>query len=251
MYGKQNFVGARSLGAEARFRQFRCDGCGVVGQQGWRGRPRRWCSECVKRQTSLARKEYRRRKIAQGFKFPSRKWKPRPQKSKGDCHWCGKKLEGRHRKFCSQECSDKHLARRRSEECRAQWGTITCEECGKECVGHVRGGHPRRFCGRRCQKKAGDRARTSRRRARTSGTSVIESVDPLVVFMRDGWRCQLCGVRTPQKLRGTFKDRAPELDHIVPLAAGGAHDYLNTQCCCRKCNLEKGAVARGQLRLIA
>lgn len=31
-----------------------------------------------------------------------------------------------------------------------------------------------------------------------------------------------------------------ELDHIVPLAAGGAHDDLNLQLLCRRCNRSKG-----------
>jgi hypothetical protein len=44
-------------------------------------------------------------------------------------------------------------------------------------------------------------------------------------------------------------DTAPELDHIIPLASGGAHVWDNVQCTCRKCNGEKGAEVLGQLRL--
>lgn len=86
------------------------------------------------------------------------------------------------------------------------------------------------------------------RKARQRGARV-EPVDPIKVLARDGWRCQLCGVRTPKRLRGSFEARAPELDHIVPIAAGGEHSYRNTQCACRQCNLTKAAKPMGQLRL--
>jgi 5-methylcytosine-specific restriction endonuclease McrA len=78
-----------------------------------------------------------------------------------------------------------------------------------------------------------------------------ERFDPLEVLARDGWRCHICGVSTPKRLRGTFDDRAPELDHIIPLAAGGEHTRLNTACACRKCNIAKSNKPLGQLRLVA
>lgn len=64
----------------------------------------------------------------------------------------------------------------------------------------------------------------------------VEAVNPFRVFERDGWLCRLCGVATPRAKRGTYEDDAPELDHVVPLAKGGAHSYANTQCACRRCN---------------
>ena len=63
------------------------------------------------------------------------------------------------------------------------------------------------------------------------------------------WKCQRCGVKTPKKLRGTYEDCAPEIDHIVPIAHGGAHAQFNLQCLCRKCNAEKSATAFGQLSI--
>lgn len=75
----------------------------------------------------------------------------------------------------------------------------------------------------------------------------IETVDPFKVFDRDGWRCKLCGIKTPKAKRGTYDDNAPELDHILPLAKGGEHSYLNTQCACRKCNATKSDKPLGQL----
>lgn len=34
--------------------------------------------------------------------------------------------------------------------------------------------------------------------------------------------------------------RAPELDHIIPLAKGGPHTKANTARACRGCSLAKG-----------
>jgi endogenous inhibitor of DNA gyrase (YacG/DUF329 family) len=81
--------------------------------------------------------------------------------------------------------------------------------------------------------------------------ATVERFDPFEVFERDGWRCHMCGVKTPKKLRGTYEDNAPELDHIIPLAAGGEHSRKNTACSCRKCNIAKSDRPLGQLRLIA
>jgi len=92
-------------------------------------------------------------------------------------------------------------------------------------------------------------AAKARRRARTRGAH-CESINPIDVFVRDGWTCRICGDKTPRSLRGTFDDKAPELDHIIPLAAGGTHTWDNVQCACRACNISKGSGAMNdQLRL--
>ena len=95
------------------------------------------------------------------------------------------------------------------------------------------------------QLKKSRRIGKAMRRARQRGAD-SEAVDPMLVFYRDKWICQICGSRTPQRKRGTHDPRAPELDHIVPLAMGGSHKYTNTQCACRECNQRKGASIVGQ-----
>lgn len=86
------------------------------------------------------------------------------------------------------------------------------------------------------------------RRARKMGAR-YEVVDPLLIFERDGWKCRMCGKKTPLKYRGTIRQDAPELDHIISLALGGVHARTNLQCLCRKCNQEKGMRAQAQLLL--
>jgi len=77
-----------------------------------------------------------------------------------------------------------------------------------------------------------------------------ETINPYVVFERDSWTCQHCGKVTPESLRGTLDDLAPELDHILPVAFNGAHSYFNTQCLCRKCNSIKGEHSEREPKLI-
>lgn len=127
-----------------------------------------------------------------------------------------------------------------------------CCQCGQA---YTRERKYQRYCSDTCslQAKSEARARSrrkgkSRRRARLRGCE-YESIDPIRVFERDKWRCHICGVKTPKGLRGTTDDLAPELEHIVSLADGGAHTWGNVACSCRKCNQSKGSASFGQLGL--
>lgn len=95
-----------------------------------------------------------------------------------------------------------------------------------------------------------NRAQKAMRRAIKRGAAGGERFNPSEIFERDKWTCQLCRRKTPKRLRGTNDARAPELDHIVPLAHGGLHTRANVQCACRQCNGVKAATARGQLWLV-
>lgn len=99
------------------------------------------------------------------------------------------------------------------------------------------------------KKRASRRISKAKRRARIIGTQT-ENIDPFDIFDRDKWRCHLCGIKTLKSLRGTYEDRAPELEHIYPLSLGGTHTWDNVACSCRKCNQEKGAAVLGRLGLI-
>lgn len=71
------------------------------------------------------------------------------------------------------------------------------------------------------------------RRARKNG-AFVEQVDPAVVFERDRGICGICTkpIDPPDKWH---------VDHVVPLAKGGAHSYHNTQPAHAFCNISKGA----------
>lgn len=227
--------------------RFVCVQCGESGEQQRRpARPRKLCPGCRKPRLAAQRKARRAAGLVKWY--PAKKRPPKPRRFL-NCLRCGDELIGTRRKYCSKKCAYVAAISRKVAENAAKWPIKPCEECGVEMVARDRG-RGRRFCSRKCQKRAGDRVRTMRRRALVV-LEAAEFVDPLNVFERDRWRCQLCGVKTPQSLRGKINDRAPELDHIEPLSAGGEHSYRNTQCACRKCNLTKGTRPLGQLRLVA
>lgn len=129
-----------------------------------------------------------------------------------------------------------------------------CLTCG-QAVSYTGMGRPRLFCSDACI-PVSDATRRLRRAAKARRRAIERGIeadrfDPIEVLERDGWRCHICRCRTPQRLRGSYHPRAPELDHIVPLAQGGKHTRANTACSCRQCNIAKGATARGQLPLFA
>lgn len=111
------------------------------------------------------------------------------------------------------------------------------------------------YCSSRCAKlspayreakRAARLARKIRQRA-----ARVETVLPLKVFERDGWRCHLCGGLTIKAKRGSYHNKAPELDHIVPLSKGGDHSYRNTACAHRVCNIAKSDRVVGQPSLLS
>ncbi len=165
------------------------------------------------------------------------------------CEVCGNPAASAHSKTCgSEECKRTRYLEDAAAKSTRDRKPRACKECGIVFVPEY-GNKRRYFHSDECLQKHSKRIAKARRRARKKATAV-EAVDPHAVFNRDGWRCKLCGCRTPKRLRGTTDDRAPELDHVVPLAHGGAHSYANTQCLCRKCNQAKGASVAGQLPLV-
>ena len=137
---------------------------------------------------------------------------------------------------------------------KARYKPITETNC-VQCGGlFTRGmGNPTRFlCSAVCfdeQKQKERRIKTAQKQVRRRRQQSGERIDPIAVFKRDGWKCQICGCRTPQSRRGSHHPKAPELDHIVALANGGAHAWDNVQCACRSCNGSKGASDYGQMLL--
>lgn len=71
----------------------------------------------------------------------------------------------------------------------------------------------------------------AKRRARIQG-AYVETVRREEVYVRSAGRCGICGEPVEYV--------AFEVDHIVPLARGGAHSYVNTQASHPRCNRSKG-----------
>lgn len=155
------------------------------------------------------------------------------------------------RAFCSDACATASQSRRKVlaqlSDGSIYRGPRVCPECSVTFVPPYGRAHAR-YCSNYCSQRNTRRTARARRRARMRGAA-NDNINPFDVFARDGWKCRLCGVRTPRSLRGTHDDRAPELDHIIPLAKGGGHTLENVQCSCRKCNGEKGDIPLGQMLL--
>lgn len=168
----------------------------------------------------------------------------------GKCGICGTLFTSRlPRARCGRSC-DLEYERRRSREANAAKKVIKkrkCKECGRMFVAEYGDKH-KAFCSEVCMHRNLKRRRRQKERA-ILRSARVETVDAIRVFERDNWRCQLCGRKLRQAHRGTVRDDAPELDHIIPLSKGGEHSCRNTQCSCRKCNQDKGGTEIGQLRL--
>lgn len=114
---------------------------------------------------------------------------------------------------------------------RRRWYAGQCRRCSAWFIDDQ---PARNYCSHRCYK--GDAK--DRYRARKYG-AFVEAVYRKRIFERDGWRCQLCGKQTKQD--AIVPDpRAPVIDHIIPLARGGTHEPVNTQCAHFMCNSLKG-----------
>lgn len=173
------------------------------------------------------------------------------------CLQCGVHLVRNQSRYCSYRCSMRH------------WNGVPefrdCVACGQRFP--LRGRplvcsavcEHRRFIKERRERQAREmatlegrakfHAREHVRRARKRGVG-SEKFSPIEIFERDGWRCQLCFGMTNRNVRWPHTDM-PSLDHIIPLAAGGAHARINSQCTHLGCNTRKNKRPLGQLRLFA
>lgn len=172
------------------------------------------------------------------------------------CRECGstfvRTAKGQPTKYCSIECRDNHetiyrqeYGRRKDPRCHTcgvpvGLKRLKCSSCrAAKLKANKAAWRKTSVAGRKMRRAQWSKAGAIRRMRVASGTAV--QFDPMDVFERDGWRCYICRQPTPKELRGTYGPSAPELDHVVPLAKGGAHSLANVACACRRCNSLKGA----------
>lgn len=124
---------------------------------------------------------------------------------------------------------------------RRRWYAGRCAWCGDWFVYD----QPQtRTCTPRCAKRLAHRQRRAVQRA-----AFVEAVSPYKIFERDRWRCRLCGKAVRRDATAPHP-KAPVIDHIVPLAAGGTHEPANAQCAHFLCNSLKGARGGGEQLLL-
>lgn len=187
----------------ARTAQYKCQQCGIIFTTRACGRLQKFCGLRCRLVANAVQEAARYRERIRATGREARRNGKRPLLVL-ECAHCGRTFEtkDRRRKFCCVQCVS--LSNRRFLG-RANWNHGNAEK------------RARRYGVARCH------------------------VDRFSVFERDGWKCQVCGVRTPKRLNGKNHERAPELDHRVPMKLGGPHIYENVQLVCRKCNRKKGS----------
>lgn len=209
-------------------RQVICASCGCL----FTGYQKQYCSvKC--RLTALAAHGLKRRQAA---------------KTRTCCN-CGTEFKSSIARLCSQTCRRAWQGKQLKGRPKPQPGiNIECIRCRKAFVAKQKQVTMCRRC-IRAVSPSRDHGKP-RQKSRRFGVPYESGILPEQVFARDSWCCQLCGCRTPKRLRGKHKPNSPEVDHIVPFAAGGGHVWYNVQTSCRKCNILKSAKPLGQLRLV-
>lgn len=243
------------------------------------------CKQCGKSFEAERRRAYCSAECRPSRNRPSN-WTPLA-KATNQCAICGASFETHitGRKYCSRACNMKAFKARNTRGYLLEPARIVAKEFKRRKAmrdislrkqGSIRRkadmrrkrlAHSCACCGVRldgvrlnityCIKCSADRLATQRRaakslrRARKRSTKVEGvAIDPIAIFERDGWLCHLCGGKTLKAKRGTMHDKAPQLDHIIPLAKGGSHTEGNLACSHGRCNLMKSDKILGQPSLL-
>lgn len=137
---------------------------------------------------------------------------------------------------CSIACANKIRFGAPKPLKRRVWVAGPCASCGAPFVSSA--GHAR-YCSTVCEKRVSRQVRKDLRRARLKAQRV-ERVYRRKVYERDNWTCRLC-LKPVDRDAVVPADLAATLDHILPLALGGSHEYSNVQTAHFICNSRKGA----------
>ena len=83
---------------------------------------------------------------------------------------------------------------------------------------------------------------------RSRATAAGDKITPYDVFARDGFKCQICNKKLDMDKTAPHPD-SPSIDHIIPLAKGGTHTWVNVQSAHFLCNCTKSDKGNAQMRL--
>lgn len=245
-----------------------CIVCGELftvrgGRRGWRQRQVCYSDACTKRH---AADNQRARDWRYAKEHGHQRQRKGPQRT-ATCDECAQQFTTRRKDqtVCSWQCQwhirqrataqanrDRAIARRLPaiyqgdgtvHATHRRWTSGQCQSCGDW---YLTDHDTTKFCSNTCSQRASH----ERRRARKAD-AYIANVPRKQVFARDGYRCHLCGKKT-NPAKQVPHPRAPTIDHIIPLAAGGTHEPLNCRTACFRCNSVKGDRGGGeQLLLVA
>lgn len=118
------------------------------------------------------------------------------------------------------------------------WTAGVCRSCGTTFVRHSFS-TPVVYCSGACRR----REKVTLRRALQHDLDA-GMVSRIAIYQRDDWTCHICG--DPVDRDAVVPDlAAPVLDHVVPLARGGAHDEVNLRTAHFYCNSVKRDLVAG------
>lgn len=200
----------------------RCGSCGADISSP--GHKQRFCRPCRKVRQSERGRSMRKRWPSWSVWFPT-------------CATCREVFTARQpkAKYCSEDCSMWQYRNRPCRDCGSALGEVSLKLYCDDCAA--------------LRKAATRRAYKAKRRALMKDAGA-EHFDPHEIYERDGWRCGICRKRVNPNLEHP-NPMSASLDHIVPLAGGGAHTRINTQCSHLACNREKWHTGWGQPLLFA
>jgi hypothetical protein len=185
--------------------------------------------------------------------FPERRKEKQDPPPFPACEVCGKPCTNRQAKYCSDACMIEVRKQKDIERAKAKFvpKKVVCKQCGTPFFTEY-GTHRSVFCSASCSDRYTKKlvGGALNHRARKAFRRMYGCVPPLmyqplrkdVVMKRDGWVCGICG-QSIDKHACVPEPLSPSVDHIVALAAGGAHTYDNVQAAHFECNWKKGAGA--------
>lgn len=114
-----------------------------------------------------------------------------------------------------------------------------CDCCSQAFMAN---GRRSRYCSPACSRADKNRANWKHCQARRARlrTAFVEVFDRREIFKRDNWICQICMEPVDRDARFPAP-KSVSLDHIIPIARGGAHSRANAQTACLGCNVRKGS----------
>ena len=139
----------------------------------------------------------------------------------------------------------KELAKKQAKEKKLEARSHPCVVCGKLTA------RPRYRSGA-CQKRVRYKQKEMKRRAKISGALVDHDITIHGLFRRDAGRCHICGLQcswddyTQRDGVIICGDWYPSIDHVIPLAKGGLHEWDNVKLAHRRCNSLKGDQIEGE-----
>ena len=157
------------------------------------------------------------------------------------CSVCAEAERNARRKAKEEERQAKReLARRKKEERQAEKLSRRhpCVMCGTITTNKY-------CCSNRCSQRRNNQIKEVRRRAKLLNALVDLDITLEAVYERDKGVCHICGGlcdwQDKETRDGTVVcgNKYPSIDHVIPLAKGGKHEWSNVRLAHRLCNSVK------------